>query len=91
MLEDIAILTKGDLISEDLGIKLDNVTLEMLGTAKRVEVKERKDRVDDAMHATRAAVEEGIVPGGGTVYIKAIKALSKVTFSNLIPKSSLIT
>jgi len=127
MLEDIAILTKGDLISEDLGIKLDNITLEMLGTAKRVEVtkeettiidgagtkddiaarcnqiraqieettydydkeklqerlaklaggvavikvggatevevKERKDRVDDAMHATRAAVEEGIVPG----------------------------
>ena len=146
MLEDIAILTKGELISEDLGVKLDNVTLEMLGTAKRieitkeettiidgagskddisarcnqiraqieettsdydkeklqerlaklaggvavikvggateVEVKERKDRVDDAMHATRAAVEEGIVPGGGTVYIKAIKALSKVKGEN---------
>ena len=129
MLEDIAILTGGQVISEDLGIKLENVTLDMLGQAKRVrcregehddhrrrrqegrhrgplhadpaqieettsdydreklqerlaklaggvavirvggatevEVKERKDRVDDAMHATRAAVEEGIVPGGG--------------------------
>ena len=146
MLEDIAILTKGDLISEDLGIKLDNVTLEMLGTAKRVEVtkeettiidgagskddiaarcnqiraqieettsdydkeklqerlaklaggvavikvggateievKERKDRVDDAMHATRAAVEEGIVPGGGVVFVKAIPCLDKVKFEN---------
>ena len=146
MLEDIAILCKGDLISEDLGIKLDNVTLEMLGTAKRVEVtkeettiidgagskddiaarcnqiraqieettsdydkeklqerlaklaggvavikvggateievKERKDRVDDAMHATRAAVEEGIVPGGGVVFVKAIPALDKVKFDN---------
>jgi chaperonin GroEL len=146
MLEDIAILTKGDLISEDLGIKLDNVTLEMLGTAKRVEVtkeettiidgagtkddiaarcnqiraqieettsdydkeklqerlaklaggvavikvggatevevKERKDRVDDAMHATRAAVEEGIVPGGGVVFVKAIPALDKVKVEN---------
>ena len=130
MLEDIAILTGGEMISEDLGIKLENVTTAMLGTAKRVtidkdtttivdgigshetikarteairqqienttsdydkeklqerlaklaggvavikvggasevEVKERKDRVDDALHATRAAVEEGIVPGGGT-------------------------
>ena len=146
MLEDIAILCKGDLISEDLGIKLDNVTLEMLGTAKRVEVtkeettiidgagtkddiaarcnqiraqieettsdydkeklqerlaklaggvavikvggateievKERKDRVDDAMHATRAAVEEGIVPGGGVVFVKAIPCLDKVKFEN---------
>ena len=146
MLEDIAILTKGDLISEDLGIKLDNVTLEMLGTAKRVEVtkeettiidgagskddisarcnqiraqieettsdydkeklqerlaklaggvavikvggatevevKERKDRVDDAMHATRAAVEEGIVPGGGVVFVKAIAALDKLKVDN---------
>ena len=146
MLEDIAILTKGDLISEDLGIKLDNVTLEMLGTAKRVEitkedttiidgagskediaarcnqiraqveettsdydkeklqerlaklaggvavikvggateieVKERKDRVDDAMHATRAAVEEGIVPGGGVVFVKAIACLDKVKYDN---------
>jgi chaperonin GroEL len=139
MLEDIAILTKGELISEDLGIKLENVTLEMLGSAKRVtldkdtttivdglgsaetikarveairaqienttsdydkeklqerlaklaggvavikvggssevEVKERKDRVDDALHATRAAVEEGIVPGGGTALLYASKAL----------------
>jgi len=139
MLEDIAILTKGELISEDLGIKLDNVTIDMLGSAKRVtldkdtttivdglgsadaikgrveairaqienttsdydkeklqerlaklaggvavikvggssevEVKERKDRVDDALHATRAAVEEGIVPGGGTALLYASRAL----------------
>jgi chaperonin GroEL len=139
MLEDIAILTKGEMISEDLGIKLESVTLGMLGTAKRVtidkdnttivdgagdadaikgrtdairqqienttsdydreklqerlaklaggvavikvggatevEVKERKDRVDDALHATRAAVEEGIVPGGGTALLYATKAL----------------
>ena len=146
MLEDIAILTNGQTISEDLGIKLENVTLDMLGTAKRVvinkedttivdgagakdeiqgrcsqiraqieetssdydreklqerlaklaggvavirvggateiEVKERKDRVDDAMNATRAAVEEGIVPGGGLALLKALKALSSVTPAN---------
>ncbi len=140
MLEDIAILTKSEVVSEDLGIKLENVTLEMLGTAKRVtidkdtttivdgagaadaitgrvdairtqienttsdydkeklqerlaklaggvaiikvggaselEVKERKDRVDDALHATRAAVEEGIVPGGGTALLYASKVLA---------------
>jgi chaperonin GroEL len=139
MLEDIAILTNGEMISEDLGIKLENVTVNMLGQAKRVtidkdnttivdgagegdrikgrveairsqienttsdydkeklqerlaklaggvavikvggsseiEVKERKDRVDDALHATRAAVEEGIVPGGGTALLYATKAL----------------
>jgi chaperonin GroEL len=139
MLEDIAILTGGSMISEDLGIKLDNVTLNMLGRAKRVriekenttiidgagkkkeiegrvaqikvqidettsdydrekleerlaklaggvavikvggmtevEVKERKDRVEDALHATRAAVEEGIVPGGGVALLRAAKAL----------------
>ena len=146
MLEDIAILTKGEVISEDLGIKLENVTLSMLGTAKRVtidkdnttivdgageesaikgrveairqqievttsdydreklqerlaklaggvavikgggateiEVKERKDRVDDALHATRAAVEEGIVPGGGTALLYATKALEGVKGEN---------
>jgi chaperonin GroEL len=146
MLEDIAILTGGQVISEDLGIKLENVTLDMLGQAKRVrvekenttiidgagkkediegrctqirqqieettsdydreklqerlaklaggvavirvggsteiEVKERKDRVDDAMHATRAAVEEGIVPGGGVALLYAIKALDKLTPAN---------
>ena len=135
MLEDIAVLTNGTAVSEDLGIKLENVTLDMLGRAKRVriekenttiidgagskqdiearvnqikaqieettsdydreklqerlaklaggvavirvggsteiEVKEKKDRVDDAMHATRAAVEEGIVPGGGTALLRA--------------------
>jgi len=146
MLEDIAILTAGQLISEDLGIKLENVTLDMLGKAKRVridkenttiidgagkkadiqarvgqikaqieettsdydkeklqerlaklaggvavlrvggatevEVKERKDRVDDAMHATRAAVEEGIVAGGGTALLFATDALKKVRHDN---------
>ncbi len=139
MLEDIAILTGGTVISEDLGIKLETVTLAMLGRAKKVtidkenttlvdgagkktdiearvkqikaqieettsdydreklqerlaklaggvavikvggatevEVKERKDRVDDALHATRAAVEEGIVPGGGVALLRASKAL----------------
>ena len=146
MLEDIAILTKGEMISEDLGIKLESVTVGMLGTAKRVtidkdnttivdgageadaikgrteairaqienttsdydreklqerlaklaggvavikvggatevEVKERKDRVDDALHATRAAVEEGIVPGGGTALLYATKVLESVTGAN---------
>jgi chaperonin GroEL len=146
MLEDIAILTNGQLISEDLGIKLENVTLDMLGKAKRVriekenttiidgsgkkadiaarvnqirqqieettsdydkeklqerlaklaggvavlrvggatevEVKERKDRVDDAMHATRAAVEEGIVAGGGTALLYATKSLAKLRYAN---------
>jgi chaperonin GroEL len=146
MLEDIAILTGGTVISEDLGIKLENVTLDMLGKAKRVivekenttiidgagkkqdiqgrvqqikvqieettsdydreklqerlaklaggvavirvggatevEVKERKDRVDDALHATRAAVEEGILPGGGVPLLRAIKALDKLTPEN---------
>jgi chaperonin GroEL len=146
MLEDIAILTGGEMISEDLGIKLENVTVGMLGTAKRVtidkdnttivdgagtreaiegrvaairqqienttsdydreklqerlaklaggvavikvggateiEVKERKDRVDDALHATRAAVEEGIVPGGGTALLYAAKALDGMKGDN---------
>ena len=146
MLEDIAILTGGQMISEDLGIKLETVTLNMLGTAKRVtidkenttlvdgagdhegikgrveqiraqvetttsdydreklqerlaklaggvavikvggatevEVKERKDRVDDALHATRAAVEEGIVPGGGTALLYAAKALDGLKGAN---------
>jgi chaperonin GroEL len=146
MLEDIAILTGGTVISEDLGIELESVTLDMLGTTKRVsitkeettivdgagnkkdiearcnqirvqsedttsdydkeklqerlaklaggvaiirvggstevEVKERKDRVDDAMHATRAAVEEGIVPGGGAALIYAGRALDKLKGAN---------
>jgi chaperonin GroEL len=146
MLEDIAILTGGTVISEDLGIKLETVTLDMLGKAKRVsidkenttivdgsgkkadiearvkqikaqieettsdydreklqerlaklaggvavikvggatevEVKERKDRVDDALHATRAAVEEGIVPGGGVALLRASKALDSLTTDN---------
>jgi chaperonin GroEL len=146
MLEDIAVLTGGSVISEDLGIKLENVTLGMLGRAKRVsidkdnttivdgagkkadieartkqirqqveettsdydreklqerlaklaggvavikvggatevEVKERKDRVDDALHATRAAVEEGIVPGGGVALLRALKSLDGLSAGN---------
>ena len=146
MLEDIAILTGGTVVSEDLGIQLENVTLDMLGSCKRVnitkdettivdgvgkkgdikarcgqiraqieettsdydreklqerlaklaggvavirvggatevEVKERKDRVDDAMHATRAAVEEGIVPGGGVALIYAARGLDKLSTAN---------
>jgi chaperonin GroEL len=146
MLEDIAVLTSGQMISEDLGIKLENVTLDMLGRAKRVriekenttiidgagkkkdiegrinqikaqieettsdydkeklqerlaklaggvaiikvggstevEVKERKDRVDDALHATRAAVEEGIVPGGGVALLRAAKVLDELKTEN---------
>ncbi len=139
MLEDIAILTGGKVISEEQGFKLENATLDMLGRAEKinidkdnttivngagkkdeiqgrvgqikaqietttsdydkeklqerlaklsggvailyvgaateVEMKEKKDRVDDALHATRAAVEEGIVPGGGVAYVRAIEAL----------------
>ncbi len=146
MMEDIAILTNGSVISDEIGIKLDSVTLEMLGSAKRieitkeettiidgmgakeeiearcnqiraqadetssdydreklqerlaklaggvavirvggateVEVKERKDRVDDAMHATRAAVQEGIVPGGGVALVKSIAALDGLKVAN---------
>ena len=146
MLEDIATLTGGQVISEDLGIKLESVTLDMLGKAKKVhidkdnttiidgagkkkeiqgrvaqiraqieettsdydreklqerlaklaggvaiirvggatevEVKERKDRVEDAMHATRAAIEEGIVAGGGVALLYSIKALAKLKPEN---------
>src|SRR5690348_13519124 len=146
MLQDIAILTGGQAISEDLGIKLENVTINMLGRAKKVmidkenttivngagkkvdieariaqikaqieettsdydreklqerlaklaggvavirvggatevEVKERKDRVDDAMHATRAAVEEGILPGGGVALLRATEALKRIRTQN---------
>jgi chaperonin GroEL len=138
MLEDIAVLTGGNVISEDLGIKLENVTLNMLGRAKRVtvdkenttivdgagkkkdiearikqikvqieettsdydreklqerlaklaggatevEVKERKDRVEDALHATRAAVEEGVLPGGGVPLLRAAKVLDNLRVEN---------
>jgi chaperonin GroEL len=146
MLEDIAILTGGQMIAEDLGVKLENVTLDMLGKAKRVriekenttiingagkkadidaragqikaqieettsdydrekleerlaklaggvavirvggstevEVKEKKDRVDDALHATRAAVEEGVLPGGGVALLRAGKALDGLSSAN---------
>ncbi|WFU18887.1 chaperonin GroEL [Bradyrhizobium sp. CB3481] len=151
MLEDIAILTGGTMIAEDLGIKLENVTLNVLGRAKKVvidkenttivngagakkdiearvaqiklqieettsdydreklqerlaklaggvavirvggatevEVKERKDRVDDAMHATRAAVEEGVLPGGGVALLRALKALERVKTANADQKA----
>jgi chaperonin GroEL len=153
MLQDIAILTGGQAISEDLGIKLENVTLAMLGRAKKVmiekenttivngagkkadiegrinqikaqieettsdydreklqerlaklaggvavirvggatevEVKERKDRVDDAMHATRAAVEEGVLPGGGVALLRSIKALEKLRTANSDQKTGI--
>ncbi|HEY6382318.1 MAG TPA: chaperonin GroEL [Pseudolabrys sp.] len=146
MLQDIAVLTGGQAISEDLGIKLENVTISMLGRAKKVmidkenttivngagkkadiearvaqikaqieettsdydreklqerlaklaggvavirvggatetEVKERKDRVDDAMHATRAAVEEGILPGGGVALLRAVEGLKRLKTEN---------
>jgi chaperonin GroEL len=153
MLEDIAILTGGQVISEDLGIKLENVSLQMLGRAKKVviekenttivdgvgrteeiqgrvaqikaqieettsdydreklqerlaklaggvavirvggstevEVKERKDRVDDALHATRAAVEEGVLPGGGVALLRAAKALDAVQTDNVDQKTGI--
>ena len=146
MLEDIAILTGGQVISEERGMTLDNVTMDMLGQAQKididkdnttivngagnsddikarvnqikaqietttsdydreklqerlaklaggvavlyvgaateVEMKEKKDRIDDALHATRAAVEEGVVPGGGVAFIRAIKALDRVSVEN---------
>ena len=146
MLQDIAVLTSGQVISEDLGIKLENITLDMLGTAKRVmvtkedttivdgsgekvdiegrvaqirqqieettsdydreklqerlaklaggvavirvggatevEVKEKKDRVDDALHAIRAAVEEGVLPGGGVTLLRAAGVLDKLRGEN---------
>jgi chaperonin GroEL len=146
MLEDIAILTSGQMIAEDLGVKLENVTLDMLGRAKKIriekenttivegagkkkdieariaqikaqiedttsdydkeklqerlaklaggvavihvggateiEVKEKKDRVDDALHATRAAVEEGVVPGGGVALLRSGKVLASVKTDN---------
>ena len=106
MLEDIAVLTGGVVISEDKGLTLDKATLEMLGTAEKVklkerlaklaggvavlyvgansevEMKEKKDRVDDALCATRAATEEGVVVGGGTTYIRAQKELADLKGEN---------
>ena len=152
MLEDIAILTGGQVISEDVGIKLENVNIQMLGTAKKIsiskddttivdgagkktrsklcnqiraqieesssdydreklqerlaklsggvavirvggateaEVKERKDRVEDAMHATRAAIEEGIVPGGGIALVRSIKVLESLNTQNSDQKAGI--
>ena len=110
MLEDIAVLTGGTVISEEKGLKLEGATMDMLGTAEKitvdkdtttivngagdkeaiqarigqikVEMKEKKDRVDDALHATRAAIEEGTVPGGGVAYIRAIDALDGMKGDN---------
>ena len=151
MLEDIAILTSGQVVSEDIGIKLENVTLALLGRAKKVrldkehttivdgagdkkdieariaqikaqveettsdydreklqerlaklaggvaiirvggatevEVKEKKDRVEDALNATRAAVEEGVLPGGGVALLRSIKALDDVAVANADQKT----
>src|SRR5207245_2892776 len=75
MLEDIATLTGGRAITEDLGIKLEPIKLEW---AAETEMKEKKARVEDAMHATKAAVEEGIVPGGGVALLRAGQALQKL-------------
>src|SRR5205809_331183 len=69
MLKDIAVLTGGQAVTEDLGLKL--------GAATETEMKEKKARVEDALHATRAAVEEGIVPGGGVALIRALSAIEK--------------
>ena len=99
MLEDIAVLTGGTVISEEKGLKLEGATMDMLGTERlakmaggvavlyvgapsEVEMKEKKDRVDDALHATRAAIEEGTVPGGGVAYIRAIDALEGMKGDN---------
>jgi len=81
MLEDLAVLTGGIVITEEKGMKLEDTTLEMLGKAE-IEMKEKKDRVDDALHATRAAVEEGIIPGGGVAYIRAISSLEGLKGAN---------
>ncbi|MCL4158986.1 UNVERIFIED_CONTAM: hypothetical protein GTU68_023084, partial [Idotea baltica] len=84
MLEDIAILTGAKVISEEVGLSLEGVTLEDLGSAKRIqitkeniEMKEKKARVEDALHATRAAVEEGVVPGGGVALVRTLAAIAK--------------
>src|SRR5919202_1501627 len=102
MLEDIAILTGGTAVSEDLGIKIEETTSDYdreklqerlaklaggvavirVGGATEVEVKEKKDRVDDALNATRAAVEEGIVPGGGVALLRAKQAVQKLKHEN---------
>jgi chaperonin GroEL len=89
MLEDLAILTNGKAITEDLGVKLESMTMADLGQAKKVtiikvgaatetEMKEKKARVEDAMHATKAAVQEGIVPGGGVALLRASAALKNL-------------
>ena len=81
MLEDIAVLTGGIVISEEKGLKLEQATL-YVGAASEVEMKEKKDRVDDALCATRAAIEEGIVPGGGVAYIRASESLEGLKGDN---------
>jgi len=102
MLEDIAVLTGGTVISDEKGLSLEKTTLDMLGSAEKinidkilyigatteVEMKEKKDRVDDALHATRAAVAEGIVPGGGVALIRAIDALQTPSKIELVGKDT---
>ena len=96
MLEDIAVLTGGVVVSEEKGLKLDMATIDMLGSADKitvdkvlyvgapseVEMKEKKDRVDDALSATRAAIAEGIVPGGGVAYIRCVESLENLQGDN---------
>ena len=84
MLQDIAILTGGQVISEELGLTLKDATIDMLGRARQIkvgaatetEMKEKKLRIEDALNATKAAVEEGIVAGGGTIYVNVIPAVT---------------
>ena len=89
MLEDIAILTGGTVIAEEVGLSLEKADISVLGVAvikvgaaTEVEMKEKKARVEDALHATRAAVEEGVVPGGGVAMIRARSALDKLKGDN---------
>src|ERR1700724_342159 len=88
MLQDIATLTGGTVISDEVGLSLEKATLNDLGEAKKIgaateiEMKEKKARVEDALHATRAAVEEGVVPGGGVALIRVQKALDKLEAFN---------
>ena len=80
-LQDIAVLTGGTVISDDLGMNLKDVTVVKVGAATETELKEKKYRIEDALNATRAAVQEGFVPGGGTALVNVIPALEKVEAS----------
>jgi chaperonin GroEL len=82
MLEDIAILAGGDVITEEMGLKLENTQVVKVGAATETEMKERKHRVEDALQATRAALEEGIVPGGGVALLNAEEAIDFESFED---------